>query len=40
MWIRLRIADLETIVHYTGIFVAGIGAVMVVPLATAVLAAE
>jgi trk system potassium uptake protein TrkH len=40
VWIRLRIADLGTIVHYTGIFVAGIGVAMVLPLLTAVLAAE
>jgi len=35
MWIRLHKSDLGTIVHYSGIFVVGVGAVMFVPLLTA-----
>ncbi|MBW6467644.1 MAG: TrkH family potassium uptake protein [Coriobacteriia bacterium] len=37
MWLRLRLSDLRTIVHFVGVFVVGIGAAMIVPLATAVL---
>lgn len=40
MWIRLRRDDIAVIVHYTGIFVAGIGLVMLVPLITAIVAGE
>ena len=36
MWIRLRTSDFGTIVHYTGVFVVGMGIAMVVPLLTAV----
>ncbi len=32
MWLRLRFADLRIIAHYVGLFVVGIGVVMVVPL--------
>jgi trk system potassium uptake protein TrkH len=40
MWIRLRLEDLKTVLHYVGVFVIGIGVVMVVPLATALLLGE
>lgn len=40
MWVRLRLSDLGTIVHYTGMFVTGIGLAMVIPLLTALIAAE
>ena len=36
MWIRLRTSDFGTIIHYTGVFVVGMGIAMVVPLLTAV----
>lgn len=37
MWIRLRMADARTIVHFVGVLLVGIGVAMAVPLATAVL---
>ena len=40
MWLRLRLADLRIIAHYVGLFVVGIGSVMVVPLATALVFRE
>ena len=40
MWLRLRFADLRIIAHYVGLFVVGIGVVMVVPLVTALLFRE
>ena len=37
MWLRLRVADVRTVVHFVGVFIVGISAAMVVPLATALL---
>jgi trk system potassium uptake protein TrkH len=37
MWLRLRLTDLRTIVHFVGLFVVGIGIAMSVPLVTALL---
>jgi trk system potassium uptake protein TrkH len=40
MWLRLRLADLRIIAHYVGLFVVGIGVVMIVPLVTALIYRE
>jgi trk system potassium uptake protein TrkH len=40
MWMRLRFADLRIISHYVGLFMIGIGVVMIVPLVTAVIYRE
>jgi trk system potassium uptake protein TrkH len=40
VWIRLRKSDLAIIVHYTGLFVVGIGLAMLIPLVTAVVMSE
>lgn len=40
MWIRLRKSDLATVIHYSGMFIVGLGFVMLVPLLTAALAGE
>ncbi len=40
MWIRLDRSDLGTIVHYSGMFVVGVGLTMLVPLVTALATSE
>ncbi|MDH4140519.1 MAG: TrkH family potassium uptake protein, partial [Coriobacteriia bacterium] len=40
MWMRIRLADLRVMSHYVGLFVAGIGFVMLIPLGTAVVFGE
>ena len=40
MWLKLRLDDLKLVVHYVGLFVIGIGLVMIVPLATGLLYGE
>ncbi len=40
MWMRMRLADVRVMSHYVGLFVAGIGFVMLVPFVTAILFGE
>jgi len=40
MWMRARLSDLKVILHFVGLFVVGIGVVMLVPLLTAIVAGE
>lgn len=35
MWLQLRVGDVRTIIHFVGVLVVGIGAAMLLPLATA-----
>ena len=37
MWLRLRVSDARTVVHYVGVFRVGIGITMLIPLATGLL---
>jgi trk system potassium uptake protein TrkH len=40
VWVRLDRSDLGTIIHYSGMFVVGVGLAMLVPLVTALAASE
>jgi len=40
VWLRMHWKDIRIVLYYTGLFVIGIGALMVIPLLTAILFTE